>query len=138
MLARTCPWLAGRRRRPRPDRSTWRKRRAPGRRRAETGWSGAPLPWSPAPSACRRRAAGREQGVAAEQRVGFCKPEGDVASGMAGHVEDLRLFFPEGPTLAIGEGHIDARDPLSIGLRTDDGAAGGRLELEIAAGMVIV
>jgi hypothetical protein len=54
------------------------------------------------------------------------------------HEEDLGLRFAEAIMVAVVDLDIDARDARPVDPRTDDGAAGGLLDLEIAADMVAV
>ena len=81
-------------------------------------------------------AAQGEQRVAAEQRPLLAEGVGDVAAGVAGHEEDLGLGLAEAVAVAVVDLDVDARDARLVAPRADDGAAGGFLDLEVAADMV--
>jgi hypothetical protein len=61
-----------------------------------------------------------------------------VAAGVTRHEEHLRLGLAEAVVVAVIDLDIDARNARPVHSRTDDGAAGGFLDLEVAADMVTV
>ncbi len=77
-----------------------------------------------------------EKRVAAKKRCLARKPIGDVATGMAGHVEDLGIEMTEATDITLTHLDVDAGDAARIGTRTDDGAAGFPLQLKVAADMI--
>src|SRR5260221_4821277 len=81
-------------------------------------------------------AAHEEKRVAAKQRARAGEPISDVAAGMAGHVEDLRLLRAQGIALAFAHLDVDAGNAVAVGARADDRGASRLLDLEIAPGVV--
>jgi hypothetical protein len=81
-------------------------------------------------------AAHDEQGVAAKQRVAAREPIGDVAARVAGNEEDLGALLAEIVGAAVADLDVDAGNAVAVVARPHDGAAGRRLDLEIAAGVV--
>jgi hypothetical protein len=61
-----------------------------------------------------------------------------VAAGVARHEEDLGLRLAEAIMVAVVDLDVDARNARPVDPRTDDGAAGGFLDFEVAADMVAV
>jgi len=57
---------------------------------------------------------------------------------VARHEEDLGLRFAEAIVVAVVDLDVDARNARPVDPRADDGAAGGFLDLEVAADMVSV
>ena len=61
-----------------------------------------------------------------------------MAARVAGHVEDARDLAAQRVAVALAHRHVDAGNAVAVGARADDGAAGRRLQLVIAAGVVVV
>src|SRR5690606_24621487 len=93
------------------------------------------------PHLCRRalEQAAASQGkerVAAKEGVGVGKPVGNMPARMARHEENLCLCFAKSHPVAFAHLQIDARNSRSIIGRSDDPAARGLLDLQIAPYMV--
>jgi hypothetical protein len=68
----------------------------------------------------------------------LAKGVGDVAAGVARHEEHVGLGLAQAVALAVIDLDVDAGDAGAIAARADDGAAGGFLDLAVAADMVAV
>ena len=80
-------------------------------------------------------AAHREQGVAGERDLLGGEMEGDMAGGVGGDVDQLRLDRADPRRIAAGDDPVHLRHPLGLG-RAGDGTAGGTPDRVVAAGMV--
>ncbi len=81
-------------------------------------------------------AAQRKDRVAAEQRLLVAEGIGDVARRVAWNEEDLGLGFAEAIAVAVVDLDVDAGDACPVAPRADDGAAGGLLDLQVAADVI--
>ena len=81
-------------------------------------------------------AAESKERVAAEHRARGREPEGDVAAGVAGHVEDAGDLGAERVLVAVAHLDVDAGNARAIGARPHDRAFPLGLEREIAAGVI--
>ena len=61
-----------------------------------------------------------------------------MARCMAGHLENPRSLIAEGEGLVLADLDVDAGNSRRVASGADDGAAGGPLDLEIAADVVHV
>src|SRR6185369_9564527 len=77
-------------------------------------------------------AAQREQRVAAEERAVAAEMEGDMALGMPGDEQDLRLGIAESKALALVEGDVDSGNAGPVRRRPDDGRPRCLLQAQIA------
>jgi len=62
----------------------------------------------------------------------------DMAGGMAGRVEHVHLMLAEAEGVALPDLGVDARDLGGLRARPDDGAAGRRLDFQVAAGVIMM
>ena len=81
-------------------------------------------------------AAHREQGVADEGDALGREVIGDMAGGVRRHLHHLRLDPAEADDVAFAHRHVERRDARRFGGRAGHGAAGRRLDLGIAAGVI--
>jgi len=93
------------------------------------------LVWRPFEKAAT---AERKQGVAHEGHAIFFKPIGDMALGVAGHIEHFGRMVAKLESIIVTKGDVDARDALLVGAGTDNLTPGFGFERLIAARMVEV